>query len=228
LREIAEGAAAEPGCPPRDHRDQPALLLQSGGQGPSIPPPPFSDRGSSLLGGGHRGRSLIVAAAELVAATYLFVRFGLIATVFSNARFNAEALAEKLLAVRPLPPGIDGSYIYKTNSYFEWAHEEFRLPTLLFLLTIPIAFALNHALTLYMLFKLPVSGTIFGLLALIYASIVGFCYVGYYKMNKGNTPVFKGPGNLFIVLTVCAALAATAAILIFLPNLDRGPAKVQF
>lgn len=160
--------------------------------------------------------------------TFLFVRFGLIGSTFSKARYNAELATNELYKLQKLPDSLDLSQIYSTNSYFEWAHKKASFATLLFLMTIPVVFSLNHALTIYLLYKFSMGSTLFGIIVGIYVVICGMCYWAYYKGNKGNTPVFIGKENLFIIGTIAMSACVTLTILFGLYRYDPHPGKVAF
>ncbi len=161
-----------------------------------------------------------------VVNTFLFVRFGHIGATFSKARYNAEKLTEELRRMNPFPDGFDVSQIYKTNSYFEWAHQEYSAETVLFLLTIPLVFSLNHSLTIYLLYKFIGLSWFFYVLATSYVGVCGICYWAYYRGNKDNTPVFVGKENLFIIVSILIAVVATVALLALLHHYDPRPGRI--
>jgi hypothetical protein len=160
--------------------------------------------------------------------TYFFVRFGLIAGVFSKARFNAECLVQELALRQDLPDGFDFSQIYKTNSYFEWAHHPFSRATFMFLFTIPIVFALNHSLTLYLIYKVLGLSIAFYVVVAFYLLIVAICYRAYYVSNKDNTVIFAEKGkNSFIILVIGTAALATVALGWALQRFDPDPRQID-
>jgi hypothetical protein len=161
--------------------------------------------------------------------TYFFIRFGLIAGVFSKARYNAEQLTNELLRQHKFPTTADATQIYRTNSYFEWAHESFDWTTISFLMTIPFVFALNHSVTLYLAYKVLGWSGWYLLCAALYLSAVTTCYLAYYFSNKSNTVVLVGERkNSFIVVVIVTAGLATAAMIWALVRLDADPRRIDF
>ncbi|HEX8241775.1 MAG TPA: hypothetical protein VF574_18720 [Allosphingosinicella sp.] len=161
--------------------------------------------------------------------SYFFIRFGLIAGVFSKARFYTEKLATELTRRHNLPESLGADQLYQTNSYFEWAHHRFSRATISFLLTIPIVFALNHSLTLYLLFKVAGWSWAYWLAAGVYVIGVATAYVAYYHSNKNNTVVLLAEGrNSFILFTIGIAAIGTVAMLSVLPMVDQDPGPVDF
>ena len=88
---------------------------------------------------------------------YLFMRFGSLASAFSEARFAAERLAKKYfkdnrLDTPELSRRIEPSVIYATNSYFEYFHHsDASLAKFAYSLFLPFLFALSHSVSLYLL-----------------------------------------------------------------------------
>jgi hypothetical protein len=161
--------------------------------------------------------------------TYLFVRFGLIAGVFSKARFHTERLTKELLHQHELPKSFDATQIYRTNSYFEWAHDSFAWPSVSFLMTIPLVFGLNHSITLYLLYKVLGWSAWYCLSVALYLAVVATCYVSYYLSNRYNTVVLVGERkNSFIVVTIITAALATAGMMWALLRLDPNPGQIHF
>jgi hypothetical protein len=161
--------------------------------------------------------------------SYFFVRFGLIAGVCSKSRYNTEQLANELIDRHDLPTSFDAKQVYQTNSYFEWAHHDFSRETISFLLTIPIVFALNHSITLYLIFKVLGWSCWFWISAGAYLAVAGAAYVAYYRSNKKNTGVLLGRRkNSFIVLVIGISAVATIAMLFVLPRVDRDPRHIDF
>ncbi|MFL6856505.1 MAG: hypothetical protein ACJ8EB_01205, partial [Allosphingosinicella sp.] len=173
-----------------------------------------------LLGDEHLSNILYVILP--VVNTYFFVRFGLIAGVFSKVRYGAEHLARQLCSHQDLPSKLRVEQTYQTNSYFEWVHQPFDWSTSLLLFTIPFVFALNHALTLYLIYKVLGHSTILVVAVIVYLLIVCVCYWAYYDSNKGNTVVLAGKGkNWFIISVIGIAVVATAVLIVALARLDR-------
>jgi hypothetical protein len=128
---------------------------------------------------------------------YLVMRFGGLASAFSETRFAAEALATKYFfqqridemsfanVVRP-------SVMFQTNSYFEYFHHRgYNIGVFLYSLFVPIVLSINHATSLYLLLRF------FGLKPLGYGVAIVYClpivglYVAYYRANRQNPLVYS-------------------------------------
>ncbi|MEA2999787.1 MAG: hypothetical protein QOK17_1620 [Sphingomonadales bacterium] len=181
---------------------------------------------AKLLGDPHRSNILYVILP--VVNTYLFVRFGLIAGVFSKVRYDAEHLADDLSKYQDLPLSFDVGQTYRTNSYFEWVHYKFSPSTALLLFTIPIVFALNHSLTLYLIYKVLGKSMWLALFVAVYLPIVCVCYWAYYDSNKNNTVVLAGKRkSWFIIYVIGIAVVATAILIGSLIHFDPDPRTID-
>ena len=158
--------------------------------------------------------------------TFLFARFGLLAGTFSKSRFASQKLAEDITALKPLPVPLAIDEVYKTNSYFEWVHRKYSLPSLFFLLTIPVLFSINHGVTIYLLYKSIPSAIFFNVVIVLYILLCATAYYQYYVVNSENTTIFSGNQISFLVLTIGVASCCTVAVLFGLNYYDPQPDRV--
>ncbi len=151
---------------------------------------------------------LLFIALPLV-NTYLFVRFGSLANLFSKARYNVELLTNEVLPPEALPAGVNRRIFFETNSQFEYVHHPFSVTKFLFSLTIPCIFALNHTTTILSLREATGGGWWFALVVAVYAAIAGTCYATYYIANRANTGMAVGGERTFLIAVAVASLLLT-------------------
>src|ERR1043165_2923933 len=160
----------------------------------------------SIMDGLGRNYRLLYVVCPIV-NTYLFVRFGGLATAFSTARHNAGQIGREIAATCPPPSPAKTELVYQTNSHFEYVHHDFSRAKFAFSLSIPLIFALNHSTTIFLLIEAAGLNLFSALILSIYLVIVLACYVTYFIANRDNTPLL-GPAYV-----AAAAFLLTLALL---------------
>ncbi len=159
---------------------------------------------------------------------YLFMRFGFLASIFSDARLALEQLATtyfKLVELKEIDPALTlgSSVLSTTNSYFEFYHRgRPNLGVFLYSLFVPTVFAASHASSLFLLellvgsasHRAPSRGIL--IVWILYLIPVLSLYVAYYMGNRDLTFTIAGKRYSFVrySLAVCAILTAIFIVLL--------------
>jgi hypothetical protein len=159
---------------------------------------------------------------------YLFMRFGNLASAFSEARFSAEALATRYFSqchidkmsfekemtfVKEIRPSI----MFHTNSYFEYFHHRgsglFVILVFLYSLFVPALFSVSHAVSLYLLLKFV--GTTPGgyIIAVLYCLPIIGLYIAYYRANRSNAFVYSVGSFSYLILSITFIFIVTSLLL---------------